>query len=234
MYLGTGREEGYWGEEEPDGRVYMYTGSGAPQPISERLGDGVQCLFYPYVFPDIRCEHWAYEEIDGCREAGIVGGYPDGHFYSTRSLTRDQMAVFVARGLMGGDENVPSGPAEPSYPDVDVDHWAYDHIECATEQSIVQGYTDGRYHPDYPLTRDQMAIYIARVMCGGIGQVPVEPCSESPFPDVSCDSWARPDIEYIESAGVAGGYADGLYHPELVCTRAQMSVFLARAFGLVD
>ncbi len=79
-----------------------------------------------------------------------------------------------------------------------------------------------------------MAIYIARVMCGGIGQVPIEPCSEPPFPDVSCDSWARPDIEYIESAGVAGGYADGLYHPELVCTRAQMSVFLARAFGLVD
>jgi len=31
---------------------------------------------------------------------------------------------------------------------------------------------------------------------------------------------------------VAGGYPDGLYHPEDVVTRDQVAVFICRAFGL--
>jgi hypothetical protein len=29
------------------------------------------------------------------------------------------------------------------------------------------------------------------------------------------------------------GYPDGLYHPEVVVTRDQMAVYVARAFGLL-
>jgi len=30
------------------------------------------------------------------------------------------------------------------------------------ERGVTQGYPDGRYHPEYPCTRDQMAVYVAR------------------------------------------------------------------------
>jgi hypothetical protein len=144
------------------------------------------------------------------------------------------MAVFIARAVMGGEGNVPSGPAQASYPDVEPDHWAYKHIECCSTERIVQGYEDGEYRPDYQLTRDQMAVYIARTLCGGIGEVPDDPCSTPPFPDVPCNFWARPDIQYIAAAGVSGGYLDGNFHPGFVCMRDQISVFLARAFNLMD
>jgi hypothetical protein len=36
------------------------------------------------------------------------------------------------------------------------------HIEHCVENGVVQGYEDGYYHPDYVVTRDQMAVYVAR------------------------------------------------------------------------
>jgi hypothetical protein len=184
LYVGTGTEA-HGGDGAPGGVVYRYEGAGDPQPISGVLGEGVQCLFMPHTFPDIRREHWASEEIESCQVAGIVGGYPDGHFSPTRAVTRAQMAVFLARALLGGDENVPGGPASPTYPDVDTDHWAYKYVECISDNSIAQGFGDGTFHPEYLVTREQMAVFIARAMCGGIGQVPDEPCSEDPFPGTS-------------------------------------------------
>ena len=42
------------------------------------------------------------------------------------------------------------------------DHWAYTHIQYCVEHGVVQGYDDGYYHPEYVVTRDQMAVCIAR------------------------------------------------------------------------
>lgn len=56
----------------------------------------------------------------------------------------------------------PEGQHEGSFPDVPPAHWAYSHIEAVHAAGIVQGYPDGFYHPDDVVTRDQMAVFIAR------------------------------------------------------------------------
>jgi hypothetical protein len=54
-------------------------------------------------------------------------------------------------------------PADPrDFPDVASDFWAYTHIEYCVEHEVVQGYEDGYCHPEYDVTRDQMAVYVAR------------------------------------------------------------------------
>jgi hypothetical protein len=35
-------------------------------------------------------------------------------------------------------------------------------MECGVSQGLVKGYDDGNYDPERPVTRDQMAVYIAR------------------------------------------------------------------------
>jgi PKD repeat protein len=52
------------------------------------------------------------------------------------------------------------------------------------------------------------------------------------FPDVPADFWSYRHIEYIAAAQVAGGYTDGLYHPENPVTRDQMAVYISRALNL--
>lgn len=98
----------------------------------------------------------------------------------------------------------------------------------------MQGSGDGTYHPAEPVTRAQMAAYVARALAGGDAEVTDAGCDTPPFPDVACDHWARKHIQYIQSEGVTGGYADGKYHPEYTVTRDQMAVYVARGFQLAQ
>jgi hypothetical protein len=74
------------------------------------------------------------------------------------------MAVYIARGIAGGDDNVPSFAGEPTFPDVAIDFWAVDYVEYIADprRAVTHGYTDGLYHPEIVVTRDQMAVYVAR------------------------------------------------------------------------
>ena len=182
--------------------------------------------------PDLPPGHWAYEETVACLSAGVVLGYDDDLYHPDWRVTRDQMAVYISRGLADGDSNVGPGPENPSFADVPENHWAYRHVEYAVANSVVQGYGDGRYKPGLELDRAQMAVFIARAMCGGEEGVPQLGCDGALFSDVECDFWARIHIEYIASQGVTLGYPDGRYHPEQMCSRDQMAVYVARAFGL--
>ncbi len=40
--------------------------------------------------------------------------------------------------------------------------WSGTAIETCVQNGVVRGYDDGTYHPEYELTRDQMAAYMAR------------------------------------------------------------------------
>jgi uncharacterized repeat protein (TIGR02543 family) len=185
------------------------------------------------IFSDVDCSYWAAREIAACFVAGIVGGYPDGTYRPSLTVTRDQMAVYISRALAGGDAGVPPGPAQASFSDVPVDYWAFKYVEYAKVRLVVQGYWDGTYDPTGRLDRGQMAVFIARAIAGGDANVPAGPATPT-FPDVSVDFWAYKYVEYIaqDSLGIVHGYSDGLYHPEYPCTRDQMAVYVQRAFEL--
>jgi hypothetical protein len=213
-----------------------------PGPLTAT--DTVQVTVHPTeMFGDVRPAHWAFAEIEACFHAGIVGGYDDGLYHPELAVTRDQMAAYIARALASGDENVPTGPAEASFPDVpnatggSAAHWAFRYVEYAVAHKVVAGYDDGLYHPDREVQRDQMAVYVARSLAdptGDEGVVLYAPPAEPTFPDVTEGSWAFPHVEYCVARGVVQGYEDGLYHPSDVVTRDQMAVYVARAFELLQ
>ncbi len=181
-------------------------------------------------FPDVPTGFWASQEIAACVTAGVVQGYPDGTYQPTAVVTRDQMAVFVARALAGGEPAVPTSPATASFIDVPTDFWAFKHVQYCAAQKVVQGYADGTYHPEYSVDRGQMAVFIARAV-SPLSERPDLPSCTPPttadFPDVTPDFWAYKDVEYIFGQSLVNGYTDGLYHPEYACTRDQMAVFIS-------
>ncbi len=139
------------------------------------------------------------------------------------------MAVYIARAITGGDEYIPTPPATASFPDVDSSSWAYKHIEyCAATYDVVKGYEDGNYHPGDPVTREQMAAYIARWRAAGDANVPAGPATPT-FPDVGPGYWAYRYVEVCAANGIVQGREDGLYHPWDVVLRDAMAVFIARA-----
>jgi len=78
------------------------------------------------------------------------------------TVTRDQMAVFIARarGWVAISDDLAT--EDYLFPDVPEGHWAGVAIKACVDNGVVQGYLDGYYRPGEAVTRDQMAVFIAR------------------------------------------------------------------------
>ncbi len=117
-------------------------------------------------FSDVGEGSWAYDYVQYASAAGIVEGYGDGSYQPDAVVTRGQMAAFIARSMQASRGE--GGPAAcqtvetPSFSDVASDSWCYVYVQYLADQGIVTGYEDGTYQPDSEVTRDQMAVYIAR------------------------------------------------------------------------
>jgi hypothetical protein len=188
------------------------------------------------MFRDVPLDFWSYEHINACINAGIVTGFPEGDYKPDQEVTRAQMAVYVSRGVAGGEENVPEPTADPGFTDVDDTHWAYQYICYAVDQNVAQGFPEGDYKPEQEVTRGQMAVYMARAMVAPTTSVLADyvPADPENFPDVPTDHWAYTYVEFCVEQGVVGGFPEGDYKPDQEVTRAQMAVYVARAFDLTS
>jgi hypothetical protein len=219
----------------PDGSVVIHRNVALNQEVEVR---DVPADRYQ-LFSDVELDSWAAPFIQASFEASIVRGYPDGHYDPLGQVTRDQMAVYIARALAGGEANVPTSPATVSFTDVAADHWAYRYIEYVHASGIVTGYPGGTYQPANPVDRGQMAVYVARSIATPTGEagVPELPAGATPtFADVTGENewaWCYRHVEYCAAQGVVQGYWDGTYRPAVVVTRDQMAVYIARAFDLL-
>ena len=112
--------------------------------------------------------------------------------------------------------------AEDAYYSVPVAALAEAGVFAGTE--CAQGFCPGD-----PIDRKTMAVWVVRVLDGA------EPAAvtESRFDDVDAAGFHAPFIERMAEHGVTTGCGDGTgFCPDRNVTRAEMAVFLTRAFGL--
>jgi Tol biopolymer transport system component len=218
-----------------DGRYVVFVAAG-PDLVPDDTNEVGDIFVRDRVsFEDVPLDHWAFYEIGGCEAAGVVSGYSEGRYSPEITVSRDQMAVFISRGMAGGDVHVPTGPAEASFPDVPTDYWAYDYVEYAEGSNVVQGYSDGNYHPDWLVSRGQMSVFVARAIVtptGEEGLADYDPPDLASFWDVPDYYWCYTHVEYLAEHGIVSGYWDGSYEPVATVTRDQMAVYMQRAFQL--
>ena len=211
---------------DPVGRVWIFDAA---------TGHILKLAYTPAPFLDVPYYYWAKDAIRAALNADVVAGYSDGTYRPQLEVARDQMAVFIARALAGGDSLVPKGPERPTFNDVPQSNWAFDYVEYCARIGIVKGYTERVYSPEIPVDRAQMAVFIARSIAqptGEAGLVNYTPPAAPSFPDVTADHWAYKYVEYVKEKGVVAGYPDGNYRPNVIVTRDQMAVYVARAFEL--
>lgn len=149
---------------------------------------------------------------------------------SIRNLpaTRASVAMTLARLMAGGDDAVPQGPIRASFTDVPTSHWAFKYVEYMKANNIMFDYPDGSLRLSEVMTRGQVAVIIARLLEQDEERIPDGPALPS-FADVPIDSaWYR-FVEYAYARGIFGGYSDGLFHPEYLCTRGDFADILERA-----
>lgn len=167
---------------------------------------------------DINCAAWW----------GLAHGTSSSTYTPGGTLTRGQMAGFIARLVTTAGGQLPANPRD-AFPD-DENSVFSQQIDQLAALGIVRGTTDGLYHPEATVTRAQMASFVNRAY-SYINGAPLGPAA-SGFPDVATGSAQATDIDDVAGAGIAVGYADGTFRPSQPVTREEVASFLARVLDV--
>ena len=128
----------------------------------------------PAVFTDVNSGDWYAKAVTVLASKGILGGYEDGSFQPSKSITRAEFVTIASR-LKG----MSSGSA--SFSDVPSTHWAYDYITSAASKGWITGYPDGTFRPEANITRAEVATIVNRMY----GRIPDEDYIDANIDDIS-------------------------------------------------
>jgi len=105
-------------------------------------------------------------------------------------------------------------------------NWAQSFIETLTARKIIQGFPDGSFRPDEPVTRAQFAAMISKAF-------PQNPTREAiAFADVPANYWASEAIQQAYQTGFMQGYPNRVFNPNQNIPRVQALVSLANGLDL--
>lgn len=125
-------------------------------------------------FTDVDPNDWFAEDISIARQAGYFNGTTATTASPRALVTREQAAVLLGRCLRF--QGV-SGAANSTFTDMqDIGGWSRGLVQEAADLGIIQGYADGSFKPDLPITRGQMACFLVRAL-GTLVQEPGEQTS---------------------------------------------------------
>jgi spore germination protein YaaH len=175
-------------------------------------------------FGDIQ-GHWAQDDILSVENRGWMTGMSSTVFSPNTSLTRAQAASTLVR-VMG------LTPVEgiTSFQDVSDSHWAKKDIEAAKQYGLIQGVGNGKFAPDAPVTREQMAAMLSKVII----ETEESTSIEKKFPDVADSSWSYAPILKMTTNNIFSGYPDGNFRPKEAITRGQMASLMNRIAKYIE
>ncbi|MBK8620061.1 MAG: S-layer homology domain-containing protein [Anaerolineales bacterium] len=182
-------------------------------------------------FTDVPLTYWAANYIERLSNAGITSGCGAGSYCPDSTVTRAQMAVFLLKGMYGSSYAPPAVGVSTGFGDVATDYWAAAWIKQLAAEGITSGCGAGNYCPDTTVTRTQMAIFLLKAKNGSSYTPPAVGASTG-FNDVATDAFGAAYIKQLVADGITAGCGNSNYCPNDSVTRAQMAVFLVRAFNL--
>ncbi|MBS3941337.1 MAG: S-layer homology domain-containing protein [Actinobacteria bacterium] len=171
----------------------------------------------PGPFEDVGSRHRFVREITWASDVEITTGFNDDTFRPGQSVTRAQMIAFLWRMMDEPASSTPHG-----FRDVPADGHYVNALNWATEAGVVDR-TEGRFDPQTPLSRTQMANMLHRLVGAPLG-APAHPFTDVRDRDSDAVSWLR-------HRGITTGLTDtefGGHHP---VTRQQTAAFLYRLAG---
>ena len=212
-------------------------------------------------FTDVPRTHPFYGKIETLFHNGITSGCAPLAYCPSATVSREQVAVFAAKGVAKGQANIPTSGSvggEPYnctaggvslYSDVAPTDTACRHVHYVAAQNVMSGCGAVWFCPNRTLSRGQMVVTIAAAMIAPQGEAAIPmtygpdsttglsySCNPSTlnvhFVDVPAGGELCNAAHYLWARGVIAGCG-----PDALCadgdvSRDQMAKFLVNAFHL--
>lgn len=153
-------------------------------------------------FADLDADAWYHESVDYAVEKELMEGV-GGDLFAPAVCTSRAMVATILYRMEGCPERSGGSP----FTDVSGDSWYTDAVVWAAENHIVEGYGSGRFGPEDPVTREQMAAMLQRYARFKGCDVAVQ-AELSGFADSdSISGFARESMSWAVAVGLIEGYA---------------------------
>ncbi len=163
-------------------------------------------------FPDVSDTGWYIKAVEFVCKNGLMSGYANGRFGPNDSLTRAQFAQII----YNNEGRPKSGSGR--FSDVTTG-WYANAVNWAAAEGIVAGVGGGKFAPDLPITRQDLAVMLWRYAGS-----PEPRKSELDFSDtgkVSTYAWKA--LCWAHESGIVSGKGNGVLDPRGNATRAEVA-----------
>ena len=175
-------------------------------------------------FTDLTEGYWATDVIEALSQKGVIGGYPDNTFKPVNNISRAEFIKILTEAIMLPEEK--SGT--PIYIDVLTGDWYYGCIQAAVGAGLVKGYEEGEFLPNDPITRQEMAVLLARALGRGSAAAASAGDSTAFADDEDISFWARGFVVVAVQQDLISGYPDNTFGPGNYATRAEACAMIYR------
>lgn len=175
---------------------------------------GDKALYLP--FSDVGRDAWYYNELCWAYKQGIAKGFSDTEFAPNRSVTREQITLFLSRFAAFKGESVSPNGNIGIFSDVaSLSYESRRAISWAVGEGILYGYSNGEFRPKNPATRAHFAVMLQRWLdeeasnenvCTehsyGLKEVTLKPgCTQNGRYEQICTVCGHKKIEVIPATG---------------------------------
>ena len=171
-------------------------------------------------FKDVKPSDWFYDAVQYAYENDLMSGTGDERFSPDEVVTRG-MLVTVLYKMDGRPE-----ASDLPFTDVPSDEWYADPIAWASENGIVSGYGDGKFGPNDPVSREQMATILYQYAqykdydLSALGSVPA-------FSDGDkAGRYALTPLSWAVGKGVISGIGNNLLAPNENIERSHVAAVM--------
>ncbi|MCQ6561686.1 DUF6067 family protein [Paenibacillus mendelii] len=184
-------------------------------------------------FTDVPSGHWAYRTLQLMAAKHIVTGITDDEFKPAILTTRAEFVTLLVRAL-GLKEQDGKHP----FTDVPNNAWYKAELSAAYSAGLIQGVNEHTFHPNGPITREEMAVLLVRAY-ESLAEGEESSAGNEAVAYVDQDQispWAAESIHAAAIQGLMIGQAGSSFAPKNHATRAECAKAvhnLMKAAGLL-
>ena len=161
------------------------------------------------------------ERVYSHKDISYIYGYPDKTVRPDRPMSRGEAAAVFYRLYDGQYPAAKRSMSLQTFSDLSADYWCYQEIETLYNAGFINGYGDGTFRPDDPVTRGEFAAWAFR-------WAQLAYTTDAKFSDVTPDHWAYGEINAATAAGWVDGYPDGTFMPDQDIARVEVMKLVNR------
>lgn len=216
--------------------VYLLKDDGTVEAVPAKYVDGKVVFkrkgFSLYVvkesnvtFADLNQAAWSKDTVEYLASKGIAIAKSGNNFEPNAKITRAEFLDMLMRiaQLNGDVQKMP-------FTDVTSNDWYAGSVAAAYDNGIVSGTTATTFSPDAPITRQDMAVMISKVLSAD-GYTSADLTELSRFNDgTAIATYAKAAVALVSRETIVNGTPEGNFKPKDNTTRAEAAAMIYNMF----